>query len=53
MIGGTVAKLAVAAGHDDPMAKAAVTAFLDSIGYGAVDTGPLGEGWRQQPGEPV
>ena len=38
---------------DDPMAKAAVTAFLDSIGYGAVEAGPLGEGWRQQPGEPV
>ncbi len=30
-----------------------MTAFLDSIGYGAVNAGPLGEGWRQQPGEPV
>lgn len=38
---------------DDPQAKAAVTGFLDSIGYGAVDAGPLAEGWRQQPGEPV
>lgn len=38
---------------DDPEAKAAVTAFLDSIGYGAVDPGPLAEGWRQQPGTPV
>jgi hypothetical protein len=38
---------------DDAQAKAAVTAFLDSIGYGAVDAGPLAEGWRQQPGEPV
>ena len=38
---------------DDPDAKAAVTAFLDSIGYGAVDAGPLAEGWRQQPGMPV
>ena len=34
-------------------AKAAVTAFLDSIGYGTVDAGPLAEGWRQQPGTPV
>jgi len=25
-----------------------VTAFLHSIGYGAVDVGPLAEGWRQQ-----
>jgi hypothetical protein len=38
---------------DDPEAKAAVTAFLDSIGYGAVDAGPLAESWRQQPGTPV
>jgi 8-hydroxy-5-deazaflavin:NADPH oxidoreductase len=38
---------------DDPDAKSAVTAFLDSIGYGAVDAGPLAEGWRQQPGTPA
>jgi predicted dinucleotide-binding enzyme len=38
---------------DDPRAKAAVTAFLDSIGYGAVDAGPLADSWRQEPGTPV
>jgi len=38
---------------DDAAAKAAVTAFLDSIGYGTVDDGLLAEGWRQQPGTPV
>jgi len=38
---------------DDPGAKQAVTAFLDSIGYGAVDAGPLADSWRQQPGTPV
>jgi 8-hydroxy-5-deazaflavin:NADPH oxidoreductase len=38
---------------DDPEAKATVTAFLDSIGYGAIDAGPLAESWRQQPGQPV
>jgi predicted dinucleotide-binding enzyme len=38
---------------DGAAAKAAVTAFLGSIGYGAVDAGPLAEGWRQQPGTPV
>jgi predicted dinucleotide-binding enzyme len=38
---------------DGAAAKAAVTAFLDSIGYGSVDAGPLAEGWRQQPGTPV
>ena len=38
---------------DDAAAKAAVTAFLDSIGYGTVDDGALAEGWRQQPGTPA
>jgi predicted dinucleotide-binding enzyme len=38
---------------DDEDAKAAVTAFLDAIGYGSVDVGPLPESWRQQPGTPV
>jgi predicted dinucleotide-binding enzyme len=40
-------------GGDDPAAKAAVTAFLDSIGYGAVDVGALAGCWRQQPGTPA
>jgi 8-hydroxy-5-deazaflavin:NADPH oxidoreductase len=38
---------------DDPDAKAATTAFLDSIGYGAVDAGDLSDSWRQEPGTPV
>jgi hypothetical protein len=38
---------------DDADAKLSVVAFLDSIGYGAVDDGSLGESWRQQPGTPV
>jgi 8-hydroxy-5-deazaflavin:NADPH oxidoreductase len=38
---------------DDPGAKQAVSAFLDSIGYGAVDAGSLADSWRQQPGTPV
>jgi len=33
---------------DTAPAKSAVTAFLDSSGYGAVDAGPLAEGWRRQ-----
>jgi 8-hydroxy-5-deazaflavin:NADPH oxidoreductase len=31
---------------DDTTAKAAVTEFLDAIGYDAVDAGPLGDGGR-------
>ncbi|WP_322778135.1 NADPH-dependent F420 reductase [Frankia sp. Cas4] len=33
---------------DDPAAKATVTAFLDALGFDAVDAGPLAEGWRFQ-----
>jgi len=38
---------------DDESAKAAVIAYLDSIGYAAVDGGPLSDSWRQEPGTPV
>jgi predicted dinucleotide-binding enzyme len=38
---------------DDPAAKAAVTAYLDAIGYDAVDVGTLADSWRQEPGTPV
>lgn len=38
---------------DDPQAKASVAAFLDVIGYDAVDAGPLTEGRRFQPGTPA
>ncbi|MEK8109956.1 hypothetical protein NKG94_47300 [Micromonospora sp. M12] len=30
-----------------------MTAFLDRIGYDAVDVGPLAEGWRYQPDTPA
>ncbi|HUK71809.1 MAG TPA: NADPH-dependent F420 reductase [Streptosporangiaceae bacterium] len=38
---------------DDAGAKARVSAFLDAIGYGTVDAGPLAQSWRQEPGTPV
>jgi len=38
---------------DDVAAKAAVIAYLDSIGYDAVDAGTLADSWRQEPGTPV
>jgi len=38
---------------DDAQARAETAQFLDAIGYGVVDTGPLRESWRQQPGTPV
>ncbi len=38
---------------DDADAKAAVTMYLDWIGYDAVDAGPLAGSWRQEPGTPA
>lgn len=38
---------------DDAAAKEQVTAFLDSIGYDALDAGALAEGWRFDNGEPA
>jgi 8-hydroxy-5-deazaflavin:NADPH oxidoreductase len=38
---------------DDADAKAEAARFIDSIGYGVVDTGNLGDSWRQEPGTPV
>jgi predicted dinucleotide-binding enzyme len=38
---------------DTADALAGASAFLDAIGYGAVDAGPLASSWRQQPGTPV
>jgi len=38
---------------DDADAKAAVTAYLDSIGYDAVDGETLADSWRQEPNTPV
>ena len=37
---------------DDAAAKAAVTAYLDSIGYDSVDAGTLADSWHQEPGHP-
>ncbi|SCL69108.1 hypothetical protein GA0070606_4978 [Micromonospora citrea] len=38
---------------DDAAAKADATAFLDRIGYDAVDAGTLAESWRYQPDTPA
>jgi predicted dinucleotide-binding enzyme len=44
---------ALAIAGDDPAAKQTVTAFLDSIGFDALDAGPLAEGWRFQRDTPA
>lgn len=50
---GAADRSALTVAGDDAAAKDEVTAFLDAIGYDAVDLGPLAEGWRVQPGTPV
>jgi predicted dinucleotide-binding enzyme len=45
---GSPDRTTLAIAGDDPAAKAAVAAFLDAIGYDALDAGPLAEGWRYQ-----
>lgn len=49
---GAADRSALTIAGDDAAAKAAVTEFFDRIGYDTVDTGPLTEGWRCQPGTP-
>jgi predicted dinucleotide-binding enzyme len=43
---GSPDRSALAIAGVDAAAKATVTAFLDAIGWDAVDAGPLAEGWR-------
>jgi len=50
---GAADRTALPIAGDDQAAKDAVTAYLDSIGYDAVDAGPLAESWRQEPGTPA
>jgi 8-hydroxy-5-deazaflavin:NADPH oxidoreductase len=49
---GSPERTALPIAGDDPEAKAAVAAFLDAIGYDAVDAGQLADGRRFQPGTP-
>ncbi|MCF3965098.1 NADPH-dependent F420 reductase [Streptomyces fuscigenes] len=44
---------ALAVAGDDADARKQVSAFLDSIGYDALDAGPLAEGWRFQRDTPA
>jgi 8-hydroxy-5-deazaflavin:NADPH oxidoreductase len=50
---GSADRSALPIAGDDAAAKAEVTAFLDRIGYDAVDAGALADGWRYQPDTPA
>ncbi len=49
---GTPGRRALAISGDDAHAKAAVTDFIDGIGFDVVDVGPLSESWRIDAGTP-
>ena len=51
--GGAGAPAYQPSGGASPAAKAAVTEFIESVGYGVVDAGPLADSWRQATGTPV
>jgi predicted dinucleotide-binding enzyme len=50
---GSTDRSALPIAGDDAEAKATAAAFLDAIGYDAVDEGPLAESWRSEPGSPA
>jgi len=50
---GSAERSALPVASDHAQAKAAVTDFLDKIGYDAVDMGPLSESWRSEPTMPI
>ena len=50
---GSADRSALPIAGDDAAAKAAVTAYLDAIGYDTVDDGSLADSWRQEPGTPA
>lgn len=49
---GAADRSALPVSGDDPAAKAEVIAWMDAIGYDAVDVGTLADSWRQEPGTP-
>ncbi|MFC5910365.1 NADPH-dependent F420 reductase [Streptacidiphilus monticola] len=46
-------RLALPVAGDDPAAKRIVRDLIDELGFDTVDSGPIAESWRQQPGTPV
>jgi predicted dinucleotide-binding enzyme len=46
-------RIALPVAGDDDDARATVAALIEQLGYTAVQTGPLAESWRQQPGQPA
>ncbi|WP_329537157.1 NAD(P)-binding domain-containing protein (plasmid) [Streptomyces sp. NBC_01450] len=52
-LSGDLERSALPVTGDDAVAKAEVTRFMDTIGYGAVDIGSLADSWRHEAGTPI
>jgi predicted dinucleotide-binding enzyme len=50
---GAPGRIALPVAGDDQAAKSTVMGLVKDLGFDAVDSGPLEESWRQQPGTPV
>lgn len=50
---GTPGRIAISVAGDDDQAKKLVADLINDTGFDTVDTGPLAESWRQQPGTPA
>jgi 8-hydroxy-5-deazaflavin:NADPH oxidoreductase len=50
---GSPGRIALPVAGDDQAAKAIVLTLVESLGFDALDAGPISESWRQQPGTPA
>jgi hypothetical protein len=50
---GAVERTVIPVAGDDPAAKSVVLELANQLGFDGLDTGPLAESWRQQPGTPI
>ena len=51
--GGSAKRIALPVAGDDGPGRALVHDVVDQLGFDPVDSGSIGESWRQQPGTPV
>ena len=49
---GSPGRIALPVAGDEPEAKATAMALVDQLGFDPVDSGPIDESWRHQPGAP-
>jgi predicted dinucleotide-binding enzyme len=53
MVAGAAGRIALAVAGDDSRAKSMAMDLVDATGFDPVDSGPIADSWRQQPGTPA